>query len=418
MRRVSLLGLAICGVLLVSIPGAFGAGGGAAADPGVKPTSITIGGTFALTGPASGYAPIPGAMKAYFSYINARRGPDGKRGVYGRQIVFKFYDDGYNPANSVQLTRKLVEEDKVFAVVGSLGTEVNEAIQPYLNEKKVPHVLIASGASEWGTNYKKYPWSIGFLPDYIGEGRIYGQNIAKFGPTAKVGVIYQNDSYGKDYLVGFKEGLGRKVSQIVAEVPFEVTSPTPAAEVAKLKASGADTLVIFVTPKGTIQTFAFAKALGWAPTVIYVNSVSATQVFMKTAAGAAGDLVNNALSVTYLKDPASPTYANDAAIKEYKALLAKYAPAASPTDQLNVYGFASAETFVQALYKAGKNPTRASLMAALTSLNSTNRFLLAGVKLKTSSTDRFVISQSKLINWGGGATGSWKEVSDLIESRP
>ena len=418
MRRVSLLGLAICGVLLVSIPGAFGAGGGAAADPGVTPKTIKIGGTFPLTGPASGYAPIPGAMKAYFSYINARRGPDGKRGVYGRQIVFKYYDDGYNPANSVQLTRKLVEEDKVFAVVGSLGTEVNEAIQPYLNEKKVPHVLVASGASEWGTNYKKYPWSIGFLPDYIGEGKIYGQNIAKFGPTAKVGVIYQNDSYGKDYLVGFKEGLGSKVSQIVAEVPFEVTSPTPAAEVAKLKASGADTLVIFVTPKGTIQTFAYAKALGWAPTVIYVNSVSATQVFMKTAAGAAGDLVNNALSVTYLKDPASPTYANDAAVKEFKALLAKYAPAASPTDQLNIYGFAKAETFVQALYKAGKNPTRASLMAALTSLNSTNRFLLAGVKLKTSSTDRFVISQSKLINWSGGATGSWKEVSDLIESRP
>lgn len=419
MRRVSLLGLALCGVLLVSIPGAFGAGGAAAADPGVKPTSITIGGTFPLTGPASGYAPIPGAMKAYFSYINARRGPDGKRGVYGRQIVFKYYDDGYNPANSVQLTRKLVEEDNVFAVVASLGTEVNEAIQPYLNEKKVPHILISSGASEWGTNYKKYPWSIGWQPDYIGEAKIYGQNIAKFGPTAKVGVIYQNDSYGKDYLVGFKEGLGSKhLAQIVAEVPFEVTSPTPAAEVAKLKASGADTLVIFVTPKGTIQTFAYAKALGWAPTVIYVNSVSATQAFMATAAKSAGDLVNNSLSVTYVKDPASPAYAADAAVKEYKALLAKYAPAASPTDQLNMYGFAKAETFVQALYKAGKNPTRASLMAALTSMNADNRFLLAGVKMKTSATDHFIISQNRLINWGGGVTGSWKEVSDLIESRP
>lgn len=418
MRRVSLLGLAICGVLLVSIPGAFGAGGATAADPGVTPRTITIGGTFPLTGPASGYAPIPGAMKAYFSYINARRGPDGKRGVYGRQIVFKFYDDGYNPANSVQLTRKLVEEDKVFAVVGSLGTEVNEAIQPYLNEKKVPHVLISSGASEWGSNYAKYPWSIGWQPDYIGEGKIYGQNIAKFGPTAKVGVIFQNDSYGKDYMVGFKEGLGKKVSQIVAEVPFEVTSPTPAAEVAKLKASGADTLVIFVTPKGTIQTFAFAKALGWAPTVIYVNSVSATVPFMLTAAKAAGDLVNNALSVTYLKDPASPTYANDAAVKEFKALLAKYAPAASPTDTLNIYGFAKAETFVQALYKAGKNPTRASLMAALTSLNADNRFLLPGVKTKSSRTDRFLISQNRMINWAGGATGAWKEVGDLIESRP
>ena len=187
MRRVSLLGLAICGVLLVSIPGAFGAGGGAAADPGVKPTSITIGGTFPLTGPASGYAPIPGAMKAYFSYINARRGPDGKRGVYGRQIIFKYYDDGYNPANSVQLTRKLVEEDKVFAVVGSLGTEVNEAIQPYLNEKKVPHVLSSTGASEFGLNYVKYPWSIGWQPDYVGEGRIYGLDIVKNHTTAKIG---------------------------------------------------------------------------------------------------------------------------------------------------------------------------------------------------------------------------------------
>ena len=275
MRRVSLLGLAICGVLLVSIPGAFGAGGGTAADPGVKPTSITIGGTFPLTGPASGYAPIPGAMKAYFSYINARRGPDGKRGVYGRQIIFKYYDDGYNPANSVQLTRKLVEEDKVFAVVGSLGTEVNEAIQPYLNEKKVPHILNSTGASEWGFNYVKYPWSIGWQPDYVGEGRIYGLDIVKNHTTAKIGIIYQNDSYGKDYLYGFKSALGKAKSQIVAEVPFEVTSPTPAAEVAKLKASGADMLAIFVTPKGTIQTFGYAKALGWAPSVIYVNSVSA-----------------------------------------------------------------------------------------------------------------------------------------------
>ena len=259
MRRVSLLGLAICGVLLVSIPGAFGAAGGTAADPGVTPKTIKIGGTFPLTGPASSYAPIPGAMKAYFSYINARRGPDGKRGVYGRQIIFKYYDDGYNPANSVQLTRKLVEEDKVFAVVASLGTEVNQAIQPYLNEKKVPHILNSTGASEWGLNYVKYPWSIGWQPDYIGEGRIYCLDIVKNHKTAKIGIIYQNDSYGKDYLYGFKEGLGKRGVWDRRRGSVRGDVSTPAAEVAKLKASGADTLAIFVTPKGTIQTFAYAK---------------------------------------------------------------------------------------------------------------------------------------------------------------
>ncbi len=415
MRRVSLLGLALVGALLLTLPSAFASGGASKADPGLTNRTITIGGTFPLTGPASGYAPIPGAMKAYFSYINARRGPDGKRGVYGRQIVFKYYDDGYNPANSVQLTRKLVEDDKVFAVVGSLGTEVNEAIQPYLNQKKVPHVLVSTGASEWGFNFRQYPWTIGWQPDYVGEGRVYGLDVVKNYKTAKIAVIYQNDSYGKDYLYGFKSALGKAKSQIVAEVPFEVTSPTPAAEVAKAKASGADMLVIFVTPKGTIQTFAFAKALGWAPNPIYVNSVSATQGFMAAATGASGTLTNNAISVTYLKDPASPTYVNDAAVIEYKRLLAKYAPAAKPTDQLNLYGFAKAETFVHALYKAGKNPTRASLMKALLSLNDTNRFLLAGIKEKTGAKDHFIISQNKLIKYQSGA---WSEVGSLIESRP
>ena len=415
MRRISLLGLALVGVLLLTLPSAFASSGASKADPGITNRTIKIGGTFALTGPASGYAPIPGAMKAYFSYINARRGPDGKRGVYGRQIIFKYYDDGYNPANSVQLTRKLVEEDKVFAVVGSLGTEVNEAIQPYLNEKKVPHVLSSTGASEFGFNYVKYPWSIGWQPDYVGESRIYGLDIVKNHKTAKIGIIYQNDSFGKDHLYGFKSALGKAKSQIVAEVPFEVTSPTPAAEVAKLKASGADMLVIFVTPKGTIQTFGYAKALGWAPSVIYVTSVSGTTGFMTTAAKSAGDLVNNAVSVVYVKDPASPLYAKDPAVLEFKKLLAKYAPAANPNEGLNIYGFAKAETFVHALYKAGKNPTRASLMKALLSLNDTNRFLLPGVKEKTSARDHFIISQNKLVKWQGT---SFKEVGALIESRP
>ena len=175
MRRVTLAGLAVLGALLLAIPSAFAQSDVAAADPGITARSITIGGSFPLTGAASSYAPIPAAMKAYFSYINARRGPDGKRGVYGRQIVFKYYDDGYNPVNSVQQQRRLVEQDKVFAIVGTLGTEVNQAVQPYLNSSKVPHVLVSTGASDFGKDYKKYPWTIGWQPDYVAEGRLYGR---------------------------------------------------------------------------------------------------------------------------------------------------------------------------------------------------------------------------------------------------
>ena len=230
MRRVSLAVLAVLGACALAIPAAFAKADKAEQVPGITASTITIGGTFPLTGPASSYAPIPQAMKAYFSHINARRGPDGKRGVMGRQIVFKFYDDGYNPVNSVQLQRKLVQEDKVFAVVGTLGTEVNQAVQPFLNSSKVPHVLVSTGASEFGTNWRKYPWTIGWQPDYVAEGRLYGTDIRQNKPNAKIAILYQNDSYGKDYLNGFKAALGTaKVrSQIVGEEPFEVDGDEPA----------------------------------------------------------------------------------------------------------------------------------------------------------------------------------------------
>ncbi|HUH15327.1 MAG TPA: ABC transporter substrate-binding protein, partial [Gaiellaceae bacterium] len=208
MRRVSLAGLALAGALLLAVPSAFAKPDVTAAAPGITARTITIGGSFPLTGPASSYAPIPVAMKAYFSYINARRGTDGKRGVYGRQIVFKFYDDGYNPVNSVQQQRRLVEQDKVFAVVGTLGTEVNQAVQPYLNSRGVPHVLVSTGASEFGLDYKKYPWTIGWQPDYVSEGRLYGVDIRRNKSNAKIAILYQNDSYGRDYVRGFKAALG------------------------------------------------------------------------------------------------------------------------------------------------------------------------------------------------------------------
>jgi branched-chain amino acid transport system substrate-binding protein len=418
MRRVSLAGLALAGALLLAVPSAFAKADVAAADPGITARTITIGGTFPLTGPASSYAPIPAAMKAYFSYINSRKGPDGKRGVFGRQIVFKYYDDGYNPVNSVQLQRRLVEQDKVFAVVGTLGTEVNQAVQPYLNQQKVPHVLVSTGASEWGLNYRKYPWTIGWQPDYVAEGRLYGTDIRKNHPNAKIAVLYQNDSYGKDYVNGFKAALGTANvrRQIVREEAYELGSGAPQSALIRLRGSGADTLMIFVTPTPTIQTYAVLRALNWKPDNIYVNSVSSTDTFMTLAVGASNAAtVNGSISAGYLKDPASPVWENDATVKQYKSLMAKYNPNGKVTDGLNLYGFAKAHTFVRAMYKAGQNPTRAGLMRALLSFNEPSPYALPGVRLKTSPRDHFIISQQQMIRFNNG---TWTLTGQLVDGRP
>jgi branched-chain amino acid transport system substrate-binding protein len=418
MRRVSLAGLALAGALLLAVPSAFAKADVAAADPGITARTITIGGTFPLTGPASSYAPIPAAMKAYFSYINARRGPDGKRGVMGRQIVFKYYDDGYNPVNSVQLQRRLVEQDKVFAVVGTLGTEVNQAVQPYLNQQKVPHVLVSTGASEWGLNYRKYPWTIGWQPDYVAEGRMYGLDIRANHPNAKIAILFQNDSYGKDYIAGFKSALGtaRVRQQVVREEAWEVGSGTPQSQLIRLRGSGADTLMIFVTPTPTIQSYAIMRALNWKPDNIYVNSVSATDTFMTLAVNnSSAATVNGSISAAYLKDPASPVWDNDATVKQYKALMEKYNPRGRVTDGLNLYGFAKAHTFVRAMYKAGANPTRAGLMRALLSLNEPSPYALPGVRLKTSARDHFIISQQQMMRFNNGG---WTLLGQLVDGRP
>ena len=421
MRRVTLAGLALVGALLLAIPSAFAQSDVAAADPGITARTITIGGTFPLSGPASSYGPIGVGMKTYFSYINARRGPDGKRGVYGRQIDFKIYDDGFNPVNAVQLTRKLVEEDKVFAVVGSVRTEVNQAVRPYLNEKRVPHVLVSSGASEFGKRSlgKEYPWTIGWQPDYIAEARLYGLDIIKNRPNAKIAVLYQNDDYGKDYLYGLKIALGkaRADRMIVGEQAYDVLGgSTPASQLVRLRAIGADILVIFVTPTSAVQAYVIIKQFGWQPSQIYLNSVAAAQGPMTSAVAAAGAAtVNGTISAAYLKDPASPKWANDATVKQFKALMAKYNPRGNPTDGFTFYGFAKAHTFVRAMYRAGKSPTRAGLMRAMLSFNEASPYLLPGSRLKTSATDRYPISHQQVERF---TNGGWTLIGQLIDSRP
>jgi branched-chain amino acid transport system substrate-binding protein len=415
-RKFIALGVALVATLALTVPGALGS----AEQTGITGNRVVVGGTFPLTGPAAAYAPIAVGMQTYFTYINARRA-NGKRGINGRQVVFKVYDDGYNPANTIQLTRRLVEQDRVFATVGQLGTEHNIAVRPYLNAQKVPQSLVSTGASYWGTQYKEYPWTTGWQPDYIAEGRLYGLHIRANHRGKKIAILYQNDDYGKDYLYGVRAALGKAYADqnIVAQEGYEVTAPTVQAQMVRIRQSGAQVFVILGTPTGTIQAYAFGKALGFNPDQIYVNSVAATAAFLNIAVQRAGaDYVGGSLSVTYLKDPSNPAQASDPAIREYRRIMAKYAPGANASNQLYLYGFAKAETFVQAMLRAGKNPTRASYQNALTSFRNTkNRFLLNGVEINSSKTDRFLISKQRLQRFNG-QSGTWANAGPIIDGRP
>jgi len=384
-----------------------------AGTPGVTKTSVTIGGTFPFSGPASAYASIPKGMAAYFSYINSRKGKDGKRGVYGRQIAFKALDDGYVPANTVQLTRQLVEQDGVFALVGGLGTDPQTAVRDYLNQNKVPQIFVSTGATTFGADHAKYPWTIGWQPSYSAESKAYAGYLNAHDNNAKIGVLYQNDDYGHDYLTAFKDALKNK-NQIIDEEGYEVTTPSVGAQIAKLKASGADTFLILATPKFTIQALVISYKLGWHPK-LYVNSVSATPTFFGIAANAAGspDAVNGAISDLYPKDPGDPSQRNDPAVKLYFRLMHQFGPNGADITDINyLYGMAKAHTFVTALYQAGKNPTRASLMKAVTHLNESNPFLLKGITVKTSPSDYFPICKTRLVKFSGG---HFSQLSGLIK---
>ena len=383
-----------------------------AGTPGVTATTIDIGGTFPYSGPASLYSSIPKGMKAYFSYINKRKGQDGKRGVYGRQVHFTALDDGYVPANAVQLTRQLVEQNKVFALVGGLGTDNQTAVRDYLNQMKVPQLFVSAGATTFDADHAKYPWTIGWQPTYHAEGTAYAQYLNAHDSGAKVGVLYQNDGYGTDYLNSFTAALKNK-NQIVDSEPYEVTAPSVQSQVVKLFASGADTFVIFATPTATIQALVIAYKIGWKPKK-YVNSVSATDTFLTLAQKSAGsaDAVNGVITDQYLKDPGDATQRKDPAVKLYFKLMNKYGPAgARLTDILYLYGMAKAHSFITALYQAGQNPTRASLMNAVNHMNEKNPFLLKGVTISTTPTHAYPICKDQLVQF---KDGSFSALSGLI----
>ncbi len=400
----------LAGTALVAGVAVTAAFGSHSATPGVTATEIKIGGTFPLTGFASLYKTIPAAEKAYFDYINARGG------VNGRKISFEILDDSYDPSKTVPLAQQLVEKDNVFAVFGSLGTAPALATWGYLNSHKVPQALVATGDSYWGFSRAKYPWTIGWQPDYPGEAKVYGRYIAANMPNAKIGVLYQNDAYGKNYYAGLRVGLGSKKGNVVDAESYDATNPSVTQQILALKSKGADTFVVFATPTPTITALATATKVGWDPTATFINNVSANRLFL-LAAAAAGAKVDGIISTNYTAS--STTQPNLPGVKLAGALINQYAPALQQSfargDANIMYGFGVAWTFVYALQHAGKNLTRASLMTALHNLNtSKNPFVYPGISLQTSAKDNFPIEQEIMIKWAGGATGDWKPFGKLL----
>jgi branched-chain amino acid transport system substrate-binding protein len=381
------LALAALVSLLIVVPAADGA------TPGVTATEIVLGATGPLTGSESAYAPTLTGATAYFDYVNAHGG------VNGRKIVFKVEDDQYNPVETVQLTQKLVEQEGVFAIFNSIGTEHALAVRDYLNARKVPQLFVGSGASVIAAQHANYPWTIGLLPSFAGEGSIYGRLIAKNQPNAKVAVLYENDEYGHELLAGLKRGLGSRANQIVGTQSYALLDTTVAAQVAALKASGADTFVIFALPQQAAEAFVAASKLGWKPTE-YVTSVSIDPAVMRIVQLSTDKSVGvGATSTAFLHDPTNPTQAKTAGVKLYLQIMKRYRPTEDPKAVAHIYGMMAAYAMVDALKHAGKNPTRASLLRAAQHLDSTNPFLLPGLRVTTTPQDYFPIGRTYLVRY-------------------
>jgi len=377
----------------------------AGGDPGVTATSILLGTTSPLSGTASAYASVARGADAYFKYVNA------KGGVNGRTITDTIVDDAYNPQLTVQATRKLVEQDKVFAIFNALGTEQNDAVRDYLNANKVPQLFAASGATKFGTEAAKYPYTIGFQPSYQAEGWVLGKYLARTQGSARVAVLFQNDDYGKDLLNGLKRGIVRSNVKVVAAEPYEATAVDVQSQVAKLKASKATVFAIFATPKFAIQAYFQAGKLGWKPKLTLNNAVSSASNIMAVAAANGPALANGTVSIVFLKDPTDPKWKTDAAMKLYRQVMKQFAPGANADDVYHVYGMAAAWTAVEALKKAGKDLTREGLVKVVSNMSfSNNPFLLPGIALKTGPGDHFPIEQMLLQRWN---KGSWKSFGGL-----
>jgi branched-chain amino acid transport system substrate-binding protein len=381
-----------------------GGSGGTASDPGITANSIKLGGSYPFSGPASAYGTIGASAKAYFDWLNA------KGGVKGRKIDFIALDDGYEPARALQNAKRLVEQDKVFAMFNTLGTANNLATWDYLNQAKVPQVYVATGSSAWGADPSKHPWTIGWQPDYVSEARVYASYLKDSKPNAKVAVLYQNDAFGKDLLDGFKSAIQGSGTQVVAAESYEVTDPTVDSQVSKLAASKADVFLDITTPKFGAQAIHRLTEIDWKPLHI-LNNVAASKTLVLKPAGLAAS--KGIVSVAYLKDAEDPRWNSDPAMQEYKAGLKQYAPKLDVNEPFNVYGWAVASSMAKALGDM-KQPTRSALMDTIRSQNTQLPLLLPGISVQTTATDGYPIQDMQMIRFDGNR---WQPISNVIQTQ-
>jgi branched-chain amino acid transport system substrate-binding protein len=386
-------------------------------DPGVTKDTITLGATYPVSGSASAYYAVAKGANAYFEYINREKG-----GVNGRKIKYLVVDDVYTPANTPAKARELVQEDKVFLTYGNLGTSTNLAVRDYYNQQQVPQLFVFTGSSHWGADYKQYPWTLGWQPDYVTEGKIYAKYIVQNAASTRLGILYQNDDYGKDYLNGMRQGLADKAGSIIVDTAtYNANDPVDmSSQVNKLKASGADTFYVAATPAYAANAVTNAVKSGWKPKV-YMNNVStASSVWrgvVRQLGASAG--VDGMITTTYLKDPLDTAkWATDAGVKLFRDVMTKYGNGCDPSgaDSFCVSGMASAYTMVNVLRQAGSDLTRKHVMdIACCSLNETgNPLVLPGTVVKTTRSDHFPIQQEQLQRW---ETDHWVPFGPVINAR-
>ncbi len=374
-------------------------------DTGASDTEIKIGNINAYSGPASAYSIIAKTQAAYFKMLN------DQGGINGRKINYISYDDGYSPPKAVEQTRKLVESDGVLFIFNPLGTPTQSAVHKYMNSKKVPQLFIASGSSKWD-DAKNFPWTMGFQPSYRSEGRIFAKYILANKPDAKIGILYANDDFGKDYLLGLRDVLGDKASKmVIAEESYENSEPTVDAHIVKLKNSGADVFVNISTPKFAAQAIKKMHEIGWKPMHLITDVSISIGAVMKPAGF---DAAEGILSAGYLKDAADPQWKDDAGMKKFMAFIDKYMPGANVTDVNTVYGYASAQTMAHVLQQAGDNLTRENIMKQAASIKDfMPDTMLPGIHVRTSATDFAPIEQLKMMKF---ANGKWDLFGDVISA--
>ena len=361
-------------------------------DVGADDKEIKLGHINPYSGPASAYSAIGKSIGAYFDKVNA------EGGVNGRKIKYISLDDGYNPAKTVEQARKLVEQEEVLLIFQALGTPSNSAIHKYMNDKKVPQLFNATGATKWG-DPKNFPWTMGYQPSYQSESKVFAAHIMETKPDAKIAILYQNDDYGKDYLKGFEDGLGEKgKTMIVSKLTYEVTDPTVDSQMVSLKASGADTFFNITTPKFAAQAIKKAAELGWKPTH-YLNSVSSSVGSVLTPAGLEASV--GIYTANYIKDPTDPQFQKGKEWDDWVAYMKKYHPTGAMNDNFNVYGYTVAQLMVQVLKQAGDDLTRANVMKQAANLDLTLPMLLPGVNIKTTPDDFFPIEREQLGRFDG-----------------